>query len=241
MTAAPESFEARLQRVRDRLAAAAARAGRAQDEIEILPITKGQPLGALRDAYSAGFRRVGENRVGEGTGKMDELADLTDLRWEMVGHIQSRKSAAVAAAFDRVHSIDRMKIARHLNRDAAEANRTLPVLLECNVSGEESKYGWPLSDQDRWQQVLEPFSEILAMEQLEVQGLMTMAPWVEDDDIVRATFQRLRSLRDYLRQELPRSDWSELSMGMSDDYELAVEEGATILRLGRALFGDREA
>lgn len=241
MMAAAESFEARLEQVRERVAAATARSGRAQDEIEILPITKGQPLAAVRAAYSAGFRRVGENRVGEGSRKMDELRDLSDLRWDMVGHIQSRKSGDVAAGFDRVHSIDRMKIARHLNRDAAESNRTLQVLIECNVSGEESKYGWPLSDPEKWQDILEPFSEILGMERLEVQGLMTMAPWIDDDEVVRTTFQRLRRLRDYLRQELPQSDWRELSMGMTDDYELAVEEGATILRLGRALFGERES
>lgn len=241
MMAAVESFEARLERVRERVAAAAARSGRAQDEIEILPITKGQPLAAVRVAYSAGFRRVGENRVGEGSRKMDELDELSDLRWDMVGHIQSRKSSDVAAGFDRVHSIDRMKIARHLNRDAAEANRRLRVLLECNVSGEESKYGWPLSDQGRWQEILEPFYEILGMEQLKVQGLMTMAPWVDDDDVVRRTFQQLRRLREYLRQELPQTAWPELSMGMTDDYELAVEEGATILRLGRGLFGERES
>lgn len=241
MMAASESFEARLEQVRERVAAAAARSGRAQDEIEILPITKGQPLAAVRAAYSAGFRRVGENRVGEGSRKMDELSDLSDLRWDMVGHIQSRKSGDVAAGFDRVHSIDRMKIARHLNRDAAESNRSLQVLIECNVSGEESKYGWPLSDPEQWQDILEPFSEILGMERLEVLGLMTMAPWVDDDEVVRTTFLRLRRLRDYLRQELPQSDWRELSMGMTDDYELAVEEGATILRLGRALFGERES
>ncbi|MDX1601119.1 MAG: YggS family pyridoxal phosphate-dependent enzyme, partial [Anaerolineales bacterium] len=220
---------------------AAARANRTAQDVAILPVTKGHPLEAVRAAYECGFRRVGENRVGEGISKREELSELEDLQWDMVGHIQSRKSKDVAPNFDRVHSIDRNKIARHLNKDAQEIGRTIPVLLECNVSGEESKYGWPLAERKEWDEHVPQFRDILEMEHLKVEGLMTMAPWVEDESVVRNTFRKLRELRDFLREELPAGNWRELSMGMTDDFELAVEEGATILRLGRALFGERPA
>lgn len=236
-----ESFRTNLEHVRQNIEAAAARVKRSPDDIVILPITKGHPVEAVRAVYECGFRRVGENRVGEGIRKQNELRKLEDLQWEMVGHIQSRKSKDVAPNFQRVHSVDRNKIARHLNKDARQIGRTIPVLLECNVSGEESKYGWPLAEREQWDKHVEMFTDILEMEHLMVEGLMTMAPWVEDEDVVRDTFRRLRELRDFLRDQLPEGDWGELSMGMTDDYELAVEEGATILRLGRALFGERLA
>lgn len=239
VTAMVQTLEGNLEEVRGRIQAAVERAGRDSGEVEILPITKGHPEEVVRAAYEIGFRAVGENRVGEGLTKRETLAELEGLRWEMVGHVQSRKASDVAPAFSRVHSVDRMKIARHLNKHAGNASRVLPVFLECNVSGEESKYGWELDDPDRWTSCVEPFAKILEMENLRVEGLMTMAPWVDDDSVVRGTFRRLRELRDFLQEELPRGDWEHLSMGMTDDYELAVEEGATILRLGRALFGER--
>lgn len=234
-----ETVREQVAQVREQIAVAAARADRDPNDVSILPITKGHGIEVVRAAYECGFRAIGENRVGEGLRKRRQLAELQDLRWEMVGHIQSRKSSDVAPNFDRVHSVDRMKIARHLNRDAGEAGTVLPVLLECNVSGEESKYGWPLAERDRWAAHVQPFAEILTFGNLQVEGLMTLAPWVDDEAVVRGTFRSLRELRDFLRQQLPQGDWEQLSMGMSDDYELAVEEGATVLRLGRALFGER--
>lgn len=241
MTTLVDSLEENLGEVRRRIRAAADRAGREARKVDILPVTKGHPAEAVRAAYESGFRAVGENRVGEGLEKRQELSELEGLSWEMVGHVQSRKASDVAPAFDRVHSVDRIKIARHLNKHARNASRVLPILLECNVSGEESKYGWALADPQQWASCLEPFAKILEMENLRVEGLMTMAPWVDDDAVVRGTFHRLRELRDYLRAELPQGNWQHLSMGMTDDYELAVEEGATILRLGRALFGERQS
>lgn len=241
MTAQVETFDENLAHVRRRIAAGAGRAGREADQVEILPITKGHPDEAVRTAYEHGFRAVGENRVAEGLDKRRRLVDLQDLRWEMVGHIQSRKASDVAPSFDRVQSLDRMKIARHLDKHARRAGRVLPVMLECNVSGEESKYGWRLDDRKDWAAIVEPFGRILEMENLHIQGLMTLAPWVDDESIVRGTFRKLRELREYLRVELPQGEWEHLSMGMTDDFEWAVEEGATLLRLGRALFGERPA
>ena len=164
--------------------------------------------------------------------------DLADLKWHMVGHIQSRKTSTVVQVFDTVHSVDRSKIADRLDREAEQVGTRMPVLLECNVSGEASKWGWPLSDEESWAGAAEQFVRICKLPNLEVRGLMTMAPMVVEPERVRPVFRRLRALRDYLREVVP-GDWSELSMGMTADYEIAVEEGATLLRIGRAIFGPR--
>jgi len=161
----------------------------------------------------------------------------------MVGHVQSRKARAVVAHFDCVHSVDRLKVARRLSRFAREAGRTLPVLLECNVSGEEAKFGFDLPgwqrDEARRKAFLAAVEEILALPALAVQGLMTMAPLVADPETVRPVFASLRGLLDALRDRFPAQDWRHLSMGMTDDFEVAIEEGATMVRIGRAVFGPR--
>jgi pyridoxal phosphate enzyme (YggS family) len=229
-----------LAAVRQRMAAAAARVGRAADEVELVPVTKGHSADIVRQAVRLGLDRFGENRVAEGLAKMQALSGLPDIRWDMIGHVQSRKASDVAANFDRVHSVDRLKIARYLNRHAADQPAPLPVLIECNVSGEESKYGFDISDSDRADAVVVTVAEIVGMPHLQVVGLMTMAPWTEDELVVRDVFRGLRLFRDRLSEELPTATWTELSMGMTDDFELAIEEGATIVRIGRALFGPRD-
>lgn len=231
-------LEANINNVRDNIEAAAGRAGRDAAGIRIVAVTKTHPPAVVRVAYELGLRDFGENRVFEGVEKQSHLQDLDQAIWHMIGHIQSRKAGDVPAHFQIVHSVDRVKIARHLDKHAQAEGIRLPVLLECNVSGEESKYGWELSDHSRWQENVDDFRPLLDLESLEILGLMTMAPWVEDETIIRTTFQRLRSLRDYLQDALEVS-WPELSMGMTDDYEIAVEEGATLLRIGRAIFGPR--
>ncbi len=231
-------LEQNLARVQERIADAAARGGRGLGDIELVAITKGFPAAAVRQAYGLGLRLIGENRVAEGLQKQRELEDLPDIQWHMVGHIQSRKAADVAPYFDLVHSVDRTKIAHRLERYAAEAGRVLPILLECNVSGEESKGGWRLHERARWPWAAEAFAPLKELRHLEIRGLMTMAPWTADEHTLRSVFRRLRELRAYLSDDL-KVDWAELSMGMSDDYEIAVEEGATMIRLGRAIFGER--
>jgi pyridoxal phosphate enzyme (YggS family) len=169
---------------------------------------------------------------------MDALADLHDLEWHMVGHIQSRKAREIAPRFDIVHSVDSTKLAGRLDRFAGQAQRRLHVLLECNVSGETSKEGWALAQREQWPCALPGFEEILALPNLEVRGLMTMAPFTREESIIRPVFRALRELRDYLDAALP-GHWKELSMGMSSDFEIAIEEGATIIRVGQAIFGPR--
>jgi uncharacterized pyridoxal phosphate-containing UPF0001 family protein len=134
--------------------------------------------------------------------------------------------------------VDRTKIADRLNRDAGSAGLRLPILLECNVSGEASKWGWQLTEKESWPEIVDEFTRIQKLENLEVRGLMTMAPMVADPERVRPIFEKLRLLRDYLQKAVP-GDWAELSMGMTEDYTVAVEEGATLLRIGRAIFGPR--
>lgn len=233
-----EQIESNLASVRTRIAQAAERAGRDPESIGLVVVTKGYPASAVRAAHGLGLRRFGENRIEEALPKLDELADLDQLEWHMVGHVQSRKAGPVAERFDLVHSVDRMKLARRLNRFAAEAGRRLPVLLECNVSGEQSKAGWPMSEQAEWPDLLPTFGEVLALQSLEVRGLMTMAPLSADQERIRAVFRALHDLRDLLEQEHP-GHWQELSMGMSSDFEVAVEEGATLVRIGQAIFGPR--
>lgn len=228
----------RLNEVQERIAAAANRVGREGDAIRIVGITKSHPEGFVRAAYEAGLRLIGENRIEEALPKRAATDDLADLDWHMVGHIQSRKARSVVQVFDAVHSVDRPKIADRLNREAEQAGTRMPVLLECNVSGEASKWGWPLTEEPSWPEAAVEFARICDLPHLEVRGLMTMAPMVVEPERARPVFQKLRALQGYLRRAVP-GDWSELSMGMTDDYEIAVEEGATLLRIGRAIFGPR--
>jgi len=228
----------RLNQVQERVETAARRSGRDIDAIRIVGVTKTHPYDVVLAAHEAGLRLIGENRVEEALPKKAASEDLADLEWHMIGHIQSRKSKSVVEIFDAVHSVDRTKIADRLNRGAENVGIRLPVLLECNVSGEASKWGWQLTEKESWPEIVDEFTRIQKLENLEVRGLMTMAPMVADPERVRPIFEKLRLLRDYLQKAVP-GDWAELSMGMTEDYMVAVEEGATLLRIGRAIFGPR--
>ena len=235
-----QQIDANLRLVEERIHEATARSGRSAGAVELVAICKGQPASIVRAAYEAGQRDFGENRVVEAREKQVELTELSEIRWHMVGHIQSRKAKDVAPHFFMVHSIDRVKIAQRLDRYAADSERILPVLLECNTSGEVSKTGWSVWQKDDWPGTLEDIQLILDLRNLDVHGLMTMAPWVADPAVLRSAFQGLRNFRDFLAEKL-FTDLPELSMGMTDDYEIAIEEGATIVRVGRAIFGSRHA
>jgi pyridoxal phosphate enzyme (YggS family) len=235
-----------LTQVQERVAEAALRVGRQPAEVTLVAVTKTRPPEAVVDAYQAGVRHFGENRVEEGMPKIPAVrAAISGPQpaWHMVGHVQSRKAQDVAGHFDYVHSVDRLKIARRLSRFAGEAGQQLPVLLECNVSGEESKYGFDLrdwaQDADRREAFFVAVDEILSLPGLATQGLMTMAPFVADPETVRPVFASLCALLDALRERFPAHEWRHLSMGMTDDFEVAIEEGATMVRIGRAIFGPR--
>jgi pyridoxal phosphate enzyme (YggS family) len=185
-------------------------------------------------------RILGENYPEEGVMKIQSLSAQSGVEWHMIGHVQSRKARLVADHFALLHSLDSLKLAQRLDRFAEEANRTLPVLLEFNVGGEESKSGWNASNESTWETFLPEIQSLLDLPHLRVHGLMTMPPLETDPEDARRFFQRLRLIRDHLARQFPQADWHELSMGTSADYAVAVEEGATLVRVGTAIVGVRK-
>ncbi len=224
--------------VSERLAKAAHLAGRNINEIKMIVVTKGRPIEVAEAVVSAGARYLGENYPAEGAGKIAVLADK-NIEWHMIGHIQSRKAKLVCENYAWVHSIDRLKIANRINQRAHEYDRRVPILLECNVSGEASKYGWAAWDENKWSELAEALKPLFDLDHLQIRGLMTMPPFTSDPEGARPYFQRLHRLQSFLIEQLPQIDWSQLSMGMSNDFEIAVQEGATMIRVGTAIVGRR--
>ncbi|MEN6530655.1 MAG: YggS family pyridoxal phosphate-dependent enzyme [Anaerolineaceae bacterium] len=236
-----QTIKQRLEIIESNVTLAAEKSKRIASDVLILAVSKRQPLSIIEAAYACGVRCFGENYAEEADEKIKQLSHLTDIRWEMVGHVQSRKSALVAEDFSRVHSLDSLKLARRLNsaRASQESPQPLEVLLQLNVSGESSKEGLPAWEKDQWEGLLPIVSEILSLWYLRLTGLMTMPPLFDDPERTRPFFQRLRQVRDFLNQQIPGIGLTELSMGTSADYSVAVEEGATIIRIGQALLGPR--
>lgn len=228
------------QRVLDQIANAARRSNRDPDDIRLVVVTKTQPIEIVQAAIEAGVRIFGENYPEEGVMKIQSLPTQSGVEWHMIGHVQSRKARLVADHFALLHSLDSLKLARRLDRFAAESSRGLPALLEFNVGGEESKSGWDASDESRWNALLPEIAELLDLPNLRIRGLMTMPPLGTDSEESRRFFLRLRLLRDHLASQFPQADWRELSMGTSTDFEVAVEEGATLVRVGTAIVGARK-
>jgi pyridoxal phosphate enzyme (YggS family) len=224
--------------VQRRIILTAQSVNRDPDEVRLMVVTKGQPINVVNSVIEAGGLILGENYVEEATLKIKALENK-DVEWHMIGHIQSRKARQVCEIFNWVHSIDRYKIAQRLDRFAGLSNKKIKVLLECNVSGESSKYGYPIWLPDQWPSFMDEVSKLLVLPNLEVRGLMTMPPWHPEQEISRPFFQRLRKLRNNLAANFPDVDWHELSMGMSNDFEVAIQEGATIIRVGTAIVGPR--
>ena len=224
----------------DQIAAAARKSSREPDEIRLVVVTKSQPIEVVQAAIEAGARILGENYPEEAVTKIQSLTGQSGVEWHMIGHVQSRKARLVADHFALLHSLDSLKLAQRLERFAAERNRVLPVLLEFNVGGEESKAGWDASDPSQWQALLPEVASILELSHLRIRGLMTMPPLETNPQDARRFFERLRSLRDYLASQFSQVNWRELSMGTSADYAVAVEEGATLVRVGTAIVGARK-
>jgi hypothetical protein len=225
-----------LAHVQDRIAAAAARAGRAVSAVTLVAVSKTHPVEALLAAYDLGVRHFGENRVEEAATKLPAFRQAIGdpaVVFHMIGHVQSRKADDVAALFDRVHSVDSVKLAQRLSRCAT---KPLPILLEVNVSGEASKYGF---DGARRDELFGAVEVIAQLPNLRLDGLMTMAPLVDDPEQARPVFRVLRELRDEIAACYSAVKLPHLSMGMTDDFEVAIEEGATLVRIGRAIFGER--
>jgi pyridoxal phosphate enzyme (YggS family) len=225
----------RVAAVRERIAQTAARAGRKDGDITLVAVAKTHPAETVREAFAAGLRDFGENKVQEAEGKIAALADLAaaGARWHMVGHLQANKARKAVTLFDRIHSVDDLSLARRLEKAGAEQGRRVRVLIQVDVAGEEGKFG---VDEKGLFPVLEAMR---GLKSVRVEGLMGFPPYEEDPERVRPYFRRLREVRDAaLARGLLLG--RELSMGMSHDLEVAIEEGATLVRVGTALFGERK-
>jgi PLP dependent protein len=227
-----ESLAANIARVRAGIGEAARKVGRSAGEITLVAVSKTVPVELVEIAYNLGVSDFGENRVQDALPKIAEFHPR-GMRWHMIGHLQSNKAGKVASAFDAVQSVDSLRLAQALNRHAEEEGKVLPVLLQVNVAGEESKEGMTVDE------TASVARQIVALPCLKVHGLMTIAPLVEDAEEIRYVFRSLRALQMRLRQDVAEGTWDDLSMGMTDDYGVAIEEGATIVRIGRAIFGKR--
>lgn len=221
-----------ILRIRERIAAAAVRSGRDPSEVRLMGVTKTVGDDRILQAIEAGIDIIGENYVQEAKRKIELMGK--SVEWHFIGHLQSNKARYAVRLFDMIHSVNRVSLAEELNRRAAAAGLVCRVLVEVNLAGEDSKSGAPPEEAPGLVRAVSQLAN------LSVRGLMTMAPWYEDPEKARPCFAGLRGLRDRIDAEkIPNVTLRELSMGMTDDFEVAVEEGSTIVRIGRAIFGER--
>ncbi len=234
--------ERNLAAVRQRIAEAARRAGRNPDEVKLVAVCKTFPPEQVMAAYAAGARDLGENRVEEARSKIPAVngsVSPNDLpRWHLIGHLQRRKAREAVELFDLVQSVDSLRLAQTLERHAAAAGKQVPILLQVNVAKDMNKFGFMAEPR---QGLYRAVGEILELPNLRVEGLMTIGALVPEPEQARPFFRGLRELRDELAARYPAAGWRELSMGMTDDFPVAISEGATIVRIGRAIFGERPA
>lgn len=218
------TIEENLDRIQKRIKTACEKAGRSPDEVTLVAVSKTVESDVIEAAFNAGLRHFGESRVQEAASKIEQLRRFKpDIVWHMVGHLQTNKAKTAASIFDIIHSVDSLKLAEALNDSS---RKKLGVLIQVNVADEATKSGFALTD------INEAVKQISRLPNLEIEGLMTIAPLVSDTEEVRPVFRQLRQLRDALGLR-------HLSMGMTDDFEVAIEEGATLVRIGRAIFGER--
>ncbi|HEY5980566.1 MAG TPA: YggS family pyridoxal phosphate-dependent enzyme [Microlunatus sp.] len=225
---------ANLAAVRRRIDEACAAADRDASQVRLLPVSKTKPPALIQEAYDAGVRLFGENKVQEAVAKAEAFADVADLRWAVIGHLQTNKAKQVAAVAAEFHALDSLRLAEALDRRLQDLDRTLDVFVQVNSSGEDSKFGLSPEAVPSFAHELGRFGT------LRVRGLMTLAVFSDDAALVGACFGRMRDLRSRLQDSDDHPErWGELSMGMSGDYELAIAYGATTVRVGQAIFGDR--
>ena len=233
-----------LQQVMQRIQSAAQYSGRSPAEINLVAVSKTKSTAAIMAAYDAGIRHFGENRTEELVAKAAALSHVTDLKWHFIGHLQSRQSQPVATLAHYFHAIDRIKIATRLSAQLHQLNRILPVFIQVNISGESSKGGFLCSDWEKddtqRSDFLHAIESMAVLPNLPLCGLMTMAPLDASKSAIRTLFQRLKTLSIWLNEQLPTLEAHALSMGMSGDFEIAIEEGATHIRVGSAIFADMD-
>ena len=222
-----------IETVKKHMEAACEKCGRAEEEVRLIAVSKTKPLPALQEAYDCGCRDFGENKVQELVEKYEALPE--DIRWHMIGHLQRNKVKYIVDKVFLIHSVDSLRLAQEIEKEAAKHEKTVNILLEVNVAGEESKFGVKPED------VLELAKEIAKMPHIRVKGLMTIAPYVEDAEENRPYFEKLKKIYvDIIHKNIDNVFMEELSMGMTGDYEVAITEGATYIRVGTGIFGERE-
>jgi PLP dependent protein len=227
------SIASNLADIRARVASAAQAAGRDPSSVRLIAVSKTFPIDAVREAYAAGQREFGENRVQEGLQKIDGSADLS-IRWHLLGHLQTNKARKAASAFAMIQSVDSVELLNKLDRGAVEDGRTPELLIQVDLAGEATKFGAPPAEVPRL------FDAAAACRAARVVGLMTLPPLPDTPEDARRWFRQMRELRDgWLASGVPAALLRELSMGMSGDFEVAIQEGATIVRVGTAIFGER--
>jgi len=230
------SIAENLAQVGERIEAAARRGGRRSEDIALMAVSKTFPAERIREAYDAGLRLFGENRVKEFAGKRGSLRDLTEIEWHLIGHLQTNKAVKAVELFGTVDAVDSLRLAQKLNASARQSGKTLKVLIEINVGAEVAKSGIAPDSRELDELLLAARD----LEQLKFHGLMTVPPLTEDPQQARPYFRKLRELRDQIAaRRLPAIDMINLSMGMSHDFEVAIEEGSTCVRVGTAIFGER--
>ena len=229
----PDNIKDRLERVRERIREAAVSCGRDPETVKLVAVSKTVPLDRVRAGIKAGVTILGENYVQEAGEKIGAL-EGEDVSWHLVGHLQSNKARHAVSLFDMIHSVDSLKLARELDRRAHALEKVQSILIQVNISGEETKSGIET------EQTVALIRDIAPLKNVAVRGLMTMPPYFNAPEKVRPYFRALRALQKQIREEaIPNVDMSELSMGMSGDFETAIEEGATLVRIGTAIFGER--
>lgn len=228
-----------LTRIEEQIATTALNSGRQPEDIRLVVVTKGQPVEMIEAAILAGAKILGENYPEETVPKKAFLDEYANVEWHMIGHLQSRKTRLVCENFQCMHSLDSVKLAEKLDRTLKELHKSMPVLLEINVGGEMSKYGWQVGSEDDFHTLLPEIEKILSLSNLKVRGLMTMPPISVSEQETAGYFRRLAKLRTFLEQQFPGLKLDELSMGTSYDFLVAIREGATLVRIGQAILGPR--
>lgn len=222
-----------LEKVREKINAAAQRAGRNSAEIKLVAVTKTVDVPQIEEAITAGITAIGENRVQEVRKKYPEVT--LPVEWHLIGHLQTNKVKYIIDKVDLIHSLDRFSLAEEISKRAQQAGRIMPVLVQVNVAEEESKFGLKVEETEDF------IRQVSQLEGISIQGLMTIAPYVEDPEEVRPVFRKLKELSEEIQgKALPKVEMKYLSMGMSNDYEVAIEEGANLIRIGTAIFGARK-
>jgi pyridoxal phosphate enzyme (YggS family) len=227
------------QQVIERIAKSAISADRKPNDIRLVVVTKTQPIDVIKAVLDAGATNLGENYVEEAIPKIEGLTKIEYLKWHMVGHVQSRKASSVCKYFQYLHSLDSLKLAERLSINAVEMNKKFPVMLEVNVGGEASKSGWDISIDENWNRMLPDVNKIISLPGLNLLGVMTIPPYSTNPEDSRPYYRKLRKFKDFISNQFKMSGFNDLSMGMSSDYEVAIQEGSTWVRIGQAILGPR--